>query len=64
MQFDGGQVRHPDHRRKIIGQNVIDVPVVGSAPDRSGLDPVRPVLGGILFKEEFSVDSVGIALEG
>ena len=63
MQFDGGQVRHPDHGRKIVGQNVIDVAAVAFAPDRRGLDPVRPMLGGILFEEELAVHSIGIAFE-
>ena len=49
---------------QIVGQNVVDVAVVAFAPDGRGLDPVRPMLGGILFKEEFAVDSVGIALQG
>ena len=64
MQFDRGQVRHPDHRGQIVGQNVVDVAPIAFAPDGRGLYPLGPVRGGILLKKELAVHPVGIALKG
>ena len=64
MQLDRRQVRHPDQRRQIVSQNVIHVAAVAFAPDGRGLDPVRPMFGGVFFKKELTVYTVGIALQG
>ncbi len=64
VQLDRRQVRHPDNRRQIVGQNVIDGAAVAFAPDGRGLDPVRPMGGGVLFKKELAVYPVGISLQG
>ena len=64
MQFDGGQVRHPDHRAQIVGKNVVDRAPVALAPDGRGLHPVGPVRGGVLLEEILAVHAVGITLQG
>ena len=64
MQFDRRQIRQPDQRRQIVGQNVMDGAMVSLAPDRSSLHPVRPMLRRILLVEKFFVHAVGIALAG
>src|SRR5690349_15220854 len=63
MQLDGGKIGHPYDGWQIVGQNVIDGAPVVFAPDGRGLHPIWTMRGGVLFKEEFAVYSVGIALE-
>src|ERR1700674_2431022 len=62
MQLDRSEIRQPHQRRQIVGQNVLDGAAVSTAPDGSGLHPVRPVPRRVLLVEVFFVHSVGIAL--
>src|SRR5579872_3026891 len=64
VEFDGGEICDPNKCRQIVCQNVIYGALVPFAPDGRCLYPIRPVLGGIFFKEKFLVDSSGIALQG
>ena len=59
-----GQIRQPDQRSQIVGQNVMDGALVSIAPDGRRLHPVGPVLRRILLIEKFLVHAVGIALAG
>jgi hypothetical protein len=64
VQFDRGQVGHPDQRRQIPDEAVVDR-LAGSAAaaDLARGDPWWPVRRTALLVEELVVDAVGKALE-
>src|SRR6266481_5910291 len=64
MQFNRRQVRDPHQGREIISEQKINGSFVTLAPYGCGLHPVRPMHGGVFFKEIFLIDSPGIALHG
>src|ERR1022692_3682542 len=64
MQFNRREVRNPDQRGQIVGEDEIDGATVAIAPDGSGLYPIGPMHGRILFEEIFLIVAYtsGIAL--
>ena len=64
MQFDRSQIRQPNQRSQIVGEDVVDGTAVSFAPDRRSLHPVGAVLGRIFLVEEFFVHAVRITLAG
>lgn len=63
MQLDRCEVGNPHQRGQVVAQNVVDVPLVAMTPDGYRLNPLGPMLGGILLEKKFFVDAAWIAFE-
>src|SRR5215210_4614699 len=57
MQLEVGQVGHPDQRRQVVANAVLD------ASDLARGHPLWPVRGAVLLVEELPLDAVRVALQ-
>ena len=63
MKLERRELSHPDERRAVVADAVVDLALVAPAPDRRRLDPVGAVLRAALLVEVLLRDAVGVALQ-